>query len=121
MTLLVQWLVLAVSIAIAGAIVPGISSDAGFGTYLLAALVLAAVNLLIGPILRLLSAPIILITLGLFHLVINAFLLLLTAWIVSSFDVDGFWSALVGSAVISLLTILINLVVQPSRRHRVAT
>jgi len=77
------------------------------GPLLAVSLILGAVNIFVGRLLKLLSLPFIILTLGLLLIVINAFLLLLTAWIAGEiglgFEVDGFWTAVGGSVVISLV------------------
>ena len=72
------------------------------GTFLWIALIFAVVNAIVGPILRLLSLPFVLLTLGLFLLVINAALLGLTALITDRLSVDGFVSALLGGLVLAI-------------------
>lgn len=72
------------------------------GTFLWIALIFAVVNAIIGPILRLLSLPFVLLTLGLFLLVINAALLGITAAITDRLQVDGFGSALVGGLLLAV-------------------
>lgn len=117
MVILVRWAVLAVAIAVTTWLFPGIQADGGIGTYLWIALLFSLVNILIGTILRILSAPLIVLTLGLFRLVINALLLLITAWLSDSFDVDGFLTALGGALVISLISMIVDLILG----HRDAT
>jgi putative membrane protein len=77
----------------------------GFASALVAALVLGFVNAIIKPIILLLTLPITLLTLGLFSLVINALMLMLTSSLVSGFHVDGFITALMASIVLSLLNL----------------
>ena len=72
------------------------------GTYLWIALIFAVVNAIVGPILRLLSLPFVLLTLGLFLLVINAALLGLTALLTDRLTVDGFISAVLGGLVLAI-------------------
>ena len=73
-----------------------------FGTWLWIALIFAVVNAIIGPILRLLSLPFVVLTLGLFLLVVNAALLGLTAALTDRLTVDGFGSALVGGLLLAI-------------------
>lgn len=74
---------------------------------LLVALILGLVSTFVEPVIKLLSLPFIILTLGLLLLVINALMLLLTAWLADAFDlgfhVDGFWNALVGSLIITVV------------------
>src|SRR4029450_9942375 len=84
------------------------------------AVIFGLVNAIVRPIARLISLPLLILTLGLFTFVVNALMLLLTAWIGDQFDlafeVDGFWSALLGALVISVVTFVIN-VLLPDRYH----
>ena len=75
-----------------------------FGSVLLVAVVFGVVNALIKPVVSLLSIPAIVLTLGLFILVINAAMLGLTAWLTDSLSIDGFGSALLGAIVISIVS-----------------
>ena len=74
------------------------------GTYLWVALLFALVNSVVGPVLRLLSLPFVLLTLGLFLLVINAALLGITAALSDRFSVDGFMAALIGGFLIAVFS-----------------
>jgi len=88
-------------------LVPGLEVDslsAGFTTVL----VLTVLNLLVRPILLVLTLPLIVLSLGLFLIVVNALLLELTAYLVSGFSVTGFWPAVGGAVVISLVTMILN-------------
>ena len=89
-------------------ILPGLTVDpneellGGFGTYLWIGLLFGVVNAIIGPILRLLSLPFVVLTLGLFLLVVNAALLGLTALITDRLQVDGFFTALLGGLILAI-------------------
>jgi putative membrane protein len=109
---LVRWFVLALAVWAAAAIVPGIHYD-NSQSLLIAALVLGVLNTFVKPALGILSLPFVVLTLGLFLLVINALVLLLTAWLVSGFHVAGFWSAVGGSLVISIVSFFLG---SPERR-----
>jgi putative membrane protein len=74
------------------------------GTYLWVALLFALVNSVVGPVLRLFSLPFVMLTLGLFLLVVNAALLGITAALSARLDVDGFWAAVVGGFLIALFS-----------------
>jgi len=82
---------------------------------LLVALILGLVTVLVEPIVKVVSIPFIVLTIGLFLLVINAAMLLLTGWIAGQadigFHVDGFWTALLGSIIITLVTGFIDVAV----------
>ena len=85
--------------------VPGITIE-GFGYALLAALVLGVVNGIVRPVLVFLTLPVTLLTLGLFLLVINALMLLLTAALVPGFTISGLWPALLGGIVLALFNLV---------------
>jgi putative membrane protein len=74
------------------------------GTYLWVALLFALVNSIVGPVLRLLSLPFVVLTLGLFLLLVNAALLGITAALSARLDIDGVWAAIVGGFLIALFS-----------------
>jgi len=90
-------------------------------TLLGVAIIFGLVNAIVRPILRLLTLPLVVLTLGLFLLVLNALMLLLTEWIAEQFDlafqVDGFWSALLGGLIVTVVSFLINIVL-PDKYER---
>lgn len=101
--LIAVWLVTAVSLYIISRLNIGIEMK-DFGTALWAALVIGLVNGLIGPVARFLALPITLLTLGLFAFVVNALLFWLASVFVDGFRLrNGFWSALIGSILLSIL------------------
>ena len=104
MRLLLRFLVIAAAVWLVAAYVPGVSVTEGISSYLWIALVFAAVNLLVKPVLKLLSFPLLLLTLGLFLVVINAAMFGLTAWLSARLEVDGIAPAVIGSLVISVVT-----------------
>lgn len=108
--ILVSWLVSAVALWIVAQLIPGIQVR-GFGAALLATVVIAVVNATVGPVLKFLTFPLTILTLGLFLLVINALLLKLASLFTPGFRVRGFLSALVGSLVLTILTALLRHVV----------
>ena len=105
--LLIRWLILSVAIMAAAHLFSGIHVN-GFGTALFAALVLGILNAFFRPILFILTLPINVLTLGLFTFVINAVLLMMTSGIIGGLVVDGFGSALFGSLIISLVSLLLS-------------
>ncbi len=100
--LALRLVLLALIIGLTAKVVPGIDVHGGFGTLLWLAVLLSLVNLIIGPILRLLSLPLILLTLGLFLLIVNTAVLAITAGLSSHLDIDGFWPAFLGALIISV-------------------
>ncbi|MBU8908657.1 phage holin family protein [Desertibacillus haloalkaliphilus] len=91
----------------------------GFGAALVASLLLSVINLFIKPILVILTLPVTFFSLGLFLFVINALLLMLTAWIMGdAFVIDSFWWALLASVVIAILNLLIqSFIINPMRKR----
>ncbi len=100
-------LITGVAVFLAVTIVPGIEANS-FGAGLAAVLVLTFLNVLLRPILFMLTLPLIVLSLGLFLVVLNALLLELTAYLVKGFSVTGFWPAVGGAIIISLVTTILN-------------
>lgn len=114
--LMMRVLIMGLAVFLAVTIVPGIESDS-LGAGVAAVLVLTLLNSLIRPLLYLLALPLIVVSLGLFMVVINALLLQLTAALVKGFTVTGFGASFWGALVISLVSSILNmlLVVEQSR------
>jgi putative membrane protein len=104
--ILVRWAVLAFSMWIATLVVPGITVNGGVGTYLWVALLFGLINSVFGSIIKVLTFPVSIVTFGLFLFVVNAAMLSLTARWSAKLDVTGFWSALLASLIISVITTL---------------
>ena len=104
---LLRWLILTVAIMTAAYLFSGIHVS-GFGSALFAALILGILNAFFRPILFILTLPINVMTLGLFTFAINALLLMMTSGVIGGLVVDGFWSAMFGSLVISLVSLLLS-------------
>ena len=104
---LVRLLISGAAVFLAVATVPGIEADS-LASGIAAVLVLTVLNLLLRPILMILTLPLIVLSLGLFLVVLNALLLELTAYVVKGFTVTGFWPAVVGAIVISVVTSVLN-------------
>ncbi len=100
---LVNWLVAALALWIVAQVLPGIEVR-GFGSALIATVVIAVVNAIVGPVLRVIAWPLTVLTLGLFMLVVNAILLKLASMFTPGFRVHGFLSAVAGSLVLTILT-----------------
>ena len=100
---LVRLLVNALGLWLASAIVPGISI-VGTGTLILAALLMGVVNALVKPVAFLLTLPITIVTLGIFLLVLNAAMFALVAWMLPGFSVSGFWAALLGWLIVTVVS-----------------
>ncbi len=104
MPLLIKLLVSAGAFWIVAYLLPGVDVRAGVTNYLVIAVIFGLVNAFIGPILRLLSFPLTLVTLGLFRIVVNAALVGITAWLTSRLQVDGFLTAVLAALIISAVT-----------------
>jgi len=112
---LIRWAINAVALYVAVALVPGIQpQSANWLSYIWLALIFGVINALLNPLLKLLTCPLILLTLGLFTLVINTFLFYLAGYVGTAFGVgftvDGFWSALLGSIVVTIVSVVLSLV-----------
>jgi putative membrane protein len=102
-----RWLVTAFAVFVAAPIV-GINYGGSVGCLLGASLLLGIVNAFIRPVLLILSAPLILLTLGFFILVVNGLMLLFVSEVVACFKVPGFWSAIFGALLISIVSWLLS-------------
>lgn len=105
--LLVRWSVLALGVALAAKIIPGISYKDG-ATLFWVVLLLSFFNAILKPLLVLFTLPFILLTLGIGMLVINALLFLWVGRLVEGFHVADFWSALWGALIVSITNIVLN-------------
>ncbi|HTV55290.1 MAG TPA: phage holin family protein [Terriglobia bacterium] len=121
MKLILRWLVVSFALFVAARIVPGIDVARNSWTlFAVMAVVLGLVNAIVRPVLRLLSCPLILLTLGLFLLIINGFTLWIASWIAVhllrvGFYVRGFWPAFWGALVVSIVSFFMNLLIREGR------
>ena len=122
MKLLIRWLVTSIALVVAAWIVPGIhvASDS-WTVFAGMALILGLVNAIIRPILKLLSCPLIILTLGVFVLVINGVTLLLAAsiarrWFGVGFYVDGFLPAFLGALIVSIVSVILTALLGEDRK-----
>lgn len=121
--ILIRWVVNAIALWVAVQIVPGLEHVGESGlSLLLIALIFGLVNALVRPIIVLLTCPLIVLTMGLFILIINAVMLSITAWLSNMFGlglvVDGFWPTFWGALVISIVSGVISLLVKDEREER---
>jgi putative membrane protein len=105
---IIRVLITGIAVFLAVMIVPGLQVDS-LPAGIAVVLVLTILNLLVRPVLLMLTLPLIVLSLGLFLIVVNALLLELTAYLVTGFSVTGFWPAVGGSVVISLVTMILNI------------
>jgi putative membrane protein len=119
MKLIIRWIVTSLSLFAAAYLVPGIHVDSpnAWKIYAVMAIILGLVNAVIRPILKVMSCPLIILTLGLFTLIINAVSFMIASsiavnWFQVGFYVDDFWSALLGSLIVSMVSIFANLFIK---------
>lgn len=114
---IIRWIINAIAVYAAIMIVPGIEPQSGnWISFIWLGLIFGVVNAFLGPILKLLTCPLILLTLGLFTLVVNTFLFYLAGYLGSSFGVGftvaGFWPAFLGSIIVSIVSIVLSLILK---------
>ena len=114
MRLLLKWLLSGLAVWIVAQVVPGFYVRGVFAA-LIAALVIGFINATVGAVLKILTFPLTLITLGLFWFVINALMLELASALVPGFQVRGFFAAFVGAILLSLVNMMLRWLVDP--RH----
>ena len=114
MNLLKRWLVFMLALFVAAWLIPGIDVKGdGWVVYAITAAILALLNAILLPILKTLSCGLIILTLGLFSLVLNAAMFMLSSylaqtWFNVGYVVDNFWSALLGSLIVSVVSMLFS-------------
>ena len=121
MRLLLRLLINAAALWVATQVVPGISFSGDWRLLLIVVLVFGVLNVLVRPVLIVLTFPFLLLTLGLFTLVLNAFMLWLTSALSEAlglgFDVRGFWAAFLGALVVSLVSFALSVFLVSERRE----
>ncbi len=115
MRLILNWLLSALAVWIVSQVVPDIHVN-GPMTALIAALAIGLINATIGFVLKILTFPLTILTLGLFWFVINALMLELASALVPGFEVRGFFAAFVGAIVLSIVSSVLHWLLMPSRR-----
>lgn len=115
--LFIRWIINAVAIGLTAWLMPRVHIE---GNILLNLILISAifglVNAIIRPIILFFTCPLIILTLGLFTLVINALMLSLTAWLVPTFSIDGFWTTFFASLIISIISAVLGLFLHDERR-----
>ena len=121
MELLLRWVITGLALFVAAWLVPGIRVEGqGWSAFAVMAVILGLVNAVIRPVLKLLSCPLIILTLGFFVLVVNG----LTLWLASSiavkwfhvgFYVDGFWAAFLGALIVSIVSVILTVLIRGER------
>jgi len=115
MRLLLNWVLSALAVWIVARLVPGVYVS-GAMSALIAALAIGFINATLGLVLKIITFPLTLLTLGLFWFVINALMLKLASAVVPGFQVRGFFAAFLGAIVLSLVNMLLKAVVMPRKR-----
>ena len=122
MPFLVRLLVNAAALWVATLVVPGVSYHGGALPLLGVALVFGVINAFLRPVAKILTFPLIIVTLGIFSLVINGLMLWLTSSLSSGlglgFHVSGFWSAFWGGVVVSVVSLVLSMLVTDAKRDR---
>ncbi len=116
--IIIRTLIIALGIWVADLLVPGIRVQSG-GSLVFAAIALGLLNAVVRPLIVLLTLPVTLLSLGLFLLIINAGMLQLADWFVSGFEVGGFFSAVFGAIVVSLVSWVASSCIGPKGRYEV--
>ena len=124
MKFIIRWGINAVALWAAIAILPGLVMEGNWTGIVILALIFGLVNALLRPLIKLLTCPLIIVTLGLFTLVINTLLFALTAWIGDQFGIvltisDPFWwNAFLGALIVSIISIFLSMILKDGRKGR---
>lgn len=105
--MIVKWVLYALALILTAWLIPGISVN-GLLSAMIACVVIALINTFIKPVLKLITLPINILTIGLFALILNALLFMLAAWLTPGIEVDSFLSGLLGSVVFSICSAIIS-------------
>ena len=120
--LILRWAINAVALWVAITFIPGIHAQGGWISLLGLALIFGFVNALFRPLLKFLTCPLIILTLGLFTLLINTFLLWLTSQIGQIFNIHlviaGLWPAILGGVVVTVVSVVLSLLLRDELRWR---
>jgi putative membrane protein len=120
---LVRLLINSAALWVATRLVPGVTFSGDWLPFLGVALIFGAVNTFVGPVAKILSIPFIILTLGIFLLVVNGLLLWLTSSLSGAlglgFHVSGFWAALFGALVVSIVSTILSIMIKSQTRHTV--
>jgi putative membrane protein len=120
---ILRWVVNAIALFLAVYLVPGVNLEGGWVSILWLALIFGLINAFLRPLLKLLTCPLIVLTLGLFTLLINTFLFWLTSQVGQAFGIgftiDGFWPAFLGGLVVTVVSVIMSLILKDEfkRKH----
>jgi putative membrane protein len=113
--LVVRWVLTACSLWLTSELLPGIELH-GFRAVFIAAMVLGILNAFLRPLVLLVTLPINIVTFGVFTLVVNGLMLWITSDVVKGFEIHGFWQAVLGALLMSLISLLLNAFVSDAGR-----
>jgi putative membrane protein len=120
--LLISWAVLAIAFAVTSWLLNGMEVSGGFWGYVWVSLLFGIVNAVIGTILRILTFPLTVLTLGLFSILVNAFLLQITDAISDHFTIDQFWwTAIWGAIIMAIVLVVLNMILGALAPRRTST
>lgn len=105
--MIIKWVFFALALMLTAWLIPGISVSSIWAA-MFACVIIAIINIFIKPVIMLLTLPVNIVTIGLFTLVINALLFMLAGWVAPGLEVDGFFRALFGSAIFSVLSLIVS-------------
>jgi len=108
--LAVRWAFNVAALFVAAWVLSGISYGNDWWSLLIAAIVFTLVNAFVKPILAILSIPFIIVTLGIFYFLINVLMLYITDWVVSDFQIDTFWWAVLGAIIVSIVNGILHMI-----------
>ena len=108
--LAVRWAFNVAALFVAAWLLSGISYGDDWWSLLIAAIVFTLVNAFVKPILAILSIPFIVVTLGIFYFLINVLMLYITDWLVSDFQIDTFWWAVLGAIIVSIVNGILHMI-----------
>ena len=119
---ILRWVINAIALFLAVYLIPGVALEGGWVSIFWLALIFGLVNAFLRPLLKLLTCPLIILTLGLFTLLINTFLFWLTSQVGQAFGigftVDGFWAAFLGGLVVSVVSIVMSVLIRDDRKRK---
>jgi putative membrane protein len=119
---ILRWVINAVALFLAVYLVPGVNLQGGWVSIIWLALIFGLINAFLRPLLKLLTCPLIILTLGLFTLLINTFLFWLTSQVGQAFGIgftiNGFWPAFLGGLVVTVVSVIMSLILKDELRHR---
>jgi putative membrane protein len=119
LTLLIRWIVLAFAFAFTSWLLSGMNVSGGFWAYLWIAALFGVVNAVLGTLLRLLTLPLMIVTLGLFSIVVNAAMLEVIDAISSHLTIDDFfWTAIWAAIILALCAVILDLIVEAAFRRQ---